>query len=51
MQIMKIGDLVRNKLTGNVALIVELWGAGRYVRLDNGEKAASLYIGIINENR
>jgi hypothetical protein len=48
---MKVGDLVRNKLTGNVALIVELWGAGHYAMLNNGEKASSLYLGVINEDR
>tara|TARA_R110000824_G_scaffold5306_2_gene24607 strand:+ start:1968 stop:2114 length:147 start_codon:yes stop_codon:yes gene_type:complete len=48
---MKVGDLVTNKLTGNTALIIELWGWGRYAKLTNGEKTASLYLRLINESR
>ena len=49
---MKIGDLVIDKLTGNVAFVVEVWGfGGRYATLANGEKADSLYLELISENR
>jgi len=50
---MKVGDLVTNKLTGNTALVVELWGSvfGYYAKLHNGEKAATLYLRRISESR
>tara|TARA_Y100000310_G_scaffold57341_1_gene52525 strand:+ start:327 stop:569 length:243 start_codon:yes stop_codon:yes gene_type:complete len=47
----KVGDLVTNKLTGNTALIIELWAFGRYAQLTNGEKAATSYLRMINESR
>jgi hypothetical protein len=47
----KVGDLVTNKLTGNTALVLELWGFGRYAQLTNGEKAAASYLRVINESR
>jgi len=48
---MKVGDLVTNKLTGNTAIVIELWGFGRYAQLTNGEKAATSYLGMVNESR
>ena len=49
---MKVGDLVINKLTGNVAFVVEMWGfGGYYATLTNGEKADLLYLRVTSESR
>ena len=51
---MQVGDLVTNKLTGNVAFVVEVWGGMFHescARLSNDEKAAWLYLEVISESR
>ena len=51
---MRVGDLVLNKLTSNVAFVVEIWGGMFHegcARLSNDEKAARVYLEVISESR